>query len=181
MLFAKLFPFGDSPSSGRRKDPANISVWVRKYKWYVILVVLLLVAGSLFLDGNGKKQGRSDATGDLNTYAETLRNELKDLLSGMEGVGKCDVFVTFSDGGETVYACDEELSSSGDKSDSDRQYVLISSRSEGLVLKVYSPAVRGVAVICQGGDSTRVKNDVTEVLSRILGITPDRIAVKKMN
>ncbi|MBQ1217498.1 MAG: hypothetical protein IIX85_06005, partial [Clostridia bacterium] len=142
---------------------------------------LLLFAVILFLNENEKKQDHIDYSGDLAGYSEGLQRELANLLSGMDGVGKCTVFITFSDGGETVYACDEGLSSSGDKSDSDRKYVLISSRSQGLVLKVYSPSVRGVAVICQGGGSTRVKNDVTEVLSRMLGIPADRIAVKKMN
>ena len=99
----------------------------------------------------------------------------------MSGVGKCTVLITFSDGGETVYACDEDLSSSEGKTDLSTQYVLVSSRSEGIVLKVYSPSVSGVAVICQGGDSSRVKNDITEVLSRTLGISGDRISVKKMN
>ncbi len=117
----------------------------------------------------------------MNDYSALLQDELESVLSKMSGVGKCSVFITFADGGETVYACDEDVSSTTEKVNTDRKYVLVSSRSEGLVLKVYSPMVLGVAVICQGGESTRVKNDVTEVLSRTLGISADCISVKKMN
>ena len=131
----------------------------------------------------GKKENSRNVTQnstDISSYSELLHRNLEELLSQMSGVGKCEVIITFSDGGETVYACDERLASTPEKSDSEKQHVLVSSRSEGLVLKVYSPSVLGVAVICQGGESTRVKNDVTEVLSRTLGISADRISVKKM-
>ena len=90
------------------------------------------------------------------------------------------MLITFVDSGEWIYACDEDGSTSeSGKITESKKYVLISSRSDGLVLKVYTPAVRGIAVICEGGDSARVKSDVTEVLSGTLGITADRISVKK--
>ena len=118
---------------------------------------------------------------DFTSYSAILRHDLEDLLSDLNGVGKCAVFITFADGGETIYAYDEDRKTNGDDLSENKEYVLISSRSQGLVLKVYPPSVLGVAVICQGGDSTRVKNDVTEILSRTLGISADRISVKKMS
>ncbi len=147
----------------------------------ILISVLSLILLFYFFGRDGNKLENSANSTDFYSYAELLRKNLESTLSGMAGVGKCSVMITFSDAGETVYACDEDLSSSEGKTDSDRKYVLISSRSEGLVLKVYSPSVLGVAVICEGGESTRVKNDVTEILSRTLGISADRIAVKKMN
>ena len=130
----------------------------------------------------GLQQDRPEAPPeDFYRYTRLLQENLEEMLSSLNGVGKCRVLITFSDSGETVYACDEDSLSTEEKTDLSRKYVLISSRSEGLVLKVYSPSVLGVAVICRGGDSTRVKNDVTEVLSRTLGIPADRISVKKMS
>ena len=117
---------------------------------------------------------------DFTSYSSVLRHDLEELLSDLNGVGRCSVFITFADGGETVYAYDEDRKTDGEDLSENKEYVLISSRSQGLVLKVYPPSVLGVAVICQGGDSTRVKNDVTEILSRTLGISADRISVKQM-
>lgn len=147
----------------------------------IILSVLSLILLLVFFDKNETSKKNTMESTNFQFYSEALRKELETTLTKMSGVGKCTVFLTFSDEGETVYACDEDLTTSEGKIDSDRKYVLISSRSDGLVLKVYSPSVLGVAVICEGGDSTRVKNDVTELLSRTLGLTADRIAVKKMN
>lgn len=131
--------------------------------------------------GDGNAENRDDSA-DFYNYSNALRSELEEVLSRVDGVGKCMVFLTFSDGGERVYAYDEHSSaSSGGQISIDRKYVLIASRSDGLVLKMCVPSVLGVAVVCQGGDSARVKLDVTEILSGTLGISSDRISVKKSN
>ena len=181
MLWKKLFPSRDS--SSRRSKPLDLislSSFFRKNKWMILICVLSAVLLLFLFQGKDSKDENSD-NAQFQNYTETLRRELETTLSEMSGVGKCTVLITYSDGGETVYACDEDLTASDGRTDADRKYVLVSSRSAGLVLKVYSPSVLGVAVICQGGDSTRVKNDVTEVLSRTLGISADRISVKKMH
>ncbi len=140
------------------------------------LILLFFLLSSRTVESSSRKKSER-----LTDYSVLLQEELESVLSKMSGVGRCSVFITFADGGETVYACDEDISSSEEKINTDRKYVLVSSRSEGLVLKVYSPMVLGVAVICQGGESARVKSDVTEVVSRTLGISADCISVKKMN
>lgn len=161
-------------------DLVKLSTFFRKNKWLILICVLSVIL-LLFVFSKKQTGKGNDGEVDFQFCSETLQEDLEQTLSEMSGVGKCTVFITYSDGGETVYALDEDTSTSDGKTDSKSQYVLVSSRSSGLVLKVYCPSVLGVAVICQGGDSTRVKNDVTEVLSRTLGISADRISVKKMN
>ncbi len=179
MPWKKLFPSRDSPSSRKTLDVVAISAFFRKNKWLIFLCLLSVILLLFFCSKQGEKT--VPESGSTAFCSEALRRELEATLSEISGVGKCSVFITYSDGGETVYAMDENASQSNGKIDSKRQYVLVSSRSSGLVLKVYTPSVQGVAVVCQGGDSTRVKNDVTEVLSRTLGISGERISVKKMN
>ncbi len=181
MLFKRLFPSKDSSSAKSMKtDPVKISTFFRKNKWLILISVLSLILLLFFFEKNENTKSESQNSTNLYSYSELLHRDLEEILSNMSGVGKCEVVITFFDGGETVYACDESVSTTPDKTDSEKKYVLVSSRSEGLVLKVHSPSVLGVAVICQGGESTRVKNDITEVLSRTLGISADRISVKKM-
>lgn len=158
----------------------RIFAWIRenKIRIFALCGAAILL---LFLMSSTKTQDEKEEEADFYRYSQLLQENLEEMLSSVNGVGKCRVLITFSDTGETVYACDEDSLSTEEKTDLSRKYVLISSRSEGLVLKVYSPSVLGVAVICRGGESSRVKNDVTEVLSRILGIPEDRISVKKMS
>ena len=167
-----------SRSSGRKWASAvEISLFVRKNKWVILLCILSLFFLFACFDSDGDPDTSVSSQQNFSEYSDALRAELEETLSRMAGVGKCSVLITFADDGERVYALDEERNGL----DSERyQYVLVSSRSEGLILKIHTPSVRGVAVICEGGDSTRVKNDVTEVLSHTLGVSADRISVKKL-
>lgn len=178
MIFQKPSISTDSPSCGKKRaNPVEISLFVRKNKWLILLCVLSVFFLFAGFGSDGDAEDDSASPQPLSEYSAALRTELEQTLSRMAGVGKCSVLITFTDDGERVYALDEERSGT----DSERyEYVLVSSRSEGLILKIHTPSVRGVAVICEGGDSTRVKNDVTEVLSHTLGLSADRISVKKL-
>lgn len=169
-------------SAGKPRGLTGVATFLRKNKYALLICLFSLILLLALRMGNSPSEKERDSS-DFSSYAAFLREELETSLSLVSGVGTCRVLITFSDCGETVYATDEDVSSSGngEKFSEDKKYVLISSRSDGLVLKVYSPSVLGVAVICQGGDNVRVKNDVTEILSRTLGIPADRISVKKSN
>ena len=178
MLFDRLLASDRSSSSDRNQTALRrIAVFFRHNKQWLILILASLLLLLFLIPSDQPEEAPSL---DFTSYSSVLRHDLEALLSDLNGVGRCSVFITFSDGGETVYAYDEDRKTDGDDLSENKEYVLISSRSQGLVLKVYPPSVLGVAVICQGGDSTRVKNDVTEILSRTLGISADRISVKKM-
>ena len=142
--------------------------------FFGLLLLFAAVAG-----GREASDTSEGETADFSRYAIALREELEDLLSRMEGVGNCTVLITFSDGGERVYAVDGDRSEGDGKVSEKQEHVLISSRSDGLVISVRTPAVSGVAVICDGGDRASVKSDVTEVLSGTLGLPSSRISVKK--
>lgn len=183
MIFKK--PSDSKMSPSRQPFPRDgkpLLSFVRKNRR--ILVVLALGIVLLLAIPRSSKDGAREgcAGSELAEYSAHLEQRVGEVLSSVDGVGRCRVFVTFSDTGETVYAEDlDRTDSESGKASEQRSYVLLSSRSSGLVLKVHSPSVRGVAVVCQGGDSARVKNDVTEIVCRTLGISADRVSVKKIN
>ncbi|MBQ4322921.1 MAG: hypothetical protein IJC19_03175 [Clostridia bacterium] len=181
MNLGAVFPSKGSLSSAKKStDPVKLSLFFRKYRFWFILGFFVLILLFLLVDPQQESAEKPKDSSDLYVYSTSLKRELETTLSQMQGVGRCTVLITFVDSGEWIYACDEDGSTSeSGKITESKKYVLISSRSDGLVLKVYTPAVRGIAVICEGGDSARVKSDVTEVLSGTLGITADRISVKK--
>lgn len=179
MLFDRLSALGRSSSSDRNQTALRRIVAFFRHNKQLLILILISLLLLFFLIPSDRPE--EEPSLDFTSYSAILRHDLEDLLSDLNGVGQCAVFITFADGGETIYAYDEDRKTNGDDLSENKEYVLISSRSQGLVLKVYPPSVLGVAVICQGGDSTRVKNDVTEILSRTLGISADRISVKKMS
>ena len=87
--------------------------------------------------------------------AEELEESIAELLSSMEGVGRCRVKISFASG---------EL----------REY-----KSGNLVYS--EPAkVSGVSVVCDGGGDSAVISAVSDALSALFGIGINRISVQKM-
>ena len=52
---------------------------------------------------------------------------------------------------------------------------------ECLVVKVFEPKIKGVAVICQGGDDLAVKKAITETVCALFDISSASVSVTKMN
>ena len=84
---------------------------------------------------------------------------------------------------QTQYAKDEkENSKSGDKTSEksyEKKYVLTDDDG-GVVLKTTEPEVRGVIVVCDGGDNAAVKNGITSAVRAALSVDSNKITVLKM-
>ena len=91
--------------------------------------------------------------------------------------------VTLDTSEQTQYAKDEkENSKSGDKSSEksyEKKYVLTDDDS-GVVLKTTEPEVRGVIVVCDGGDNAAVKKGITSAVRAALSVDSNKITVLKM-
>ena len=108
-------------------------------------------------------------------------------IQQVQGAGQVHVMVTLEATGQSVYAQDEELSSStgqdGQRQSSTRTEHVILDSGTGkapLLEQAYEPEVRGVAVVCEGGDDILVIGRITELVSVVLGIPTNRICVTKM-
>ena len=101
----------------------------------------------------------SGGESSLNTdseYEEKLESEIEKLCSSVDGVGKCRVFITFKRGEQNTY------------------------KGSNLI-ETKPPEVLGVTVVCRGGDSEAVKQELSEMLSALFDIGYNRIAIMKLN
>ena len=116
----------------------------------------------------------------LDDYADRMAAQLEELLAGVEGAGQTRVMVTLESGEETVYALDETR---GEQQGYSWEHVILDEGQgdEALVETVWLPAVRGVAVVCQGGDDPAVQARLTEMVSVLLGVSTNRISIAKMS
>jgi stage III sporulation protein AG len=55
-----------------------------------------------------------------------------------------------------------------------------SNNEECLVIKVYEPRVKGVAVIAQGADNINVKQAITDTVCALFDISSASVSVEKM-
>ena len=162
------------------------------------LLGMLLLLASEFIH-LPKKQEAETPSENIQTeysYAEDLEKRLTNIVSSISGAGKTKVMVTLENGVESVYAADEKQSverSSGEKtggvevnekSNTENEYIILqsngSSRDEGLVIKVIQPKIRGVAIVCEGGDSAYVQQRITQAVTAVLDIGASRVSIARM-
>ncbi len=144
-------------------------------KW---LVAALAAAGAALLllgaFADGKKEGtktEAENIDELPEYAETLEARIKSLCEKVAGVSDVSVLLTLDSGVERVYA--ENNTGSG------QSYVVISSGGEESVVLVREicSSVRGIAVVCRGGDNISIQRTLSELLSCALGVPLSKISV----
>ena len=148
---------------------------------FIGLVGMLMI---MFSGADNDKKAESNISDSQIILSESkLADEVENFIENIEGAGKTKVILTFETYEETVYAedKDENFSSGGDK-DINSEYVIIDNgdTEDGLKLKVISPKIRGVAVICQGGNNPIVKSQIISALSALFDISTNKISVAVM-
>ena len=126
-------------------------------------VVLILISG--FFGGEEKK---TEEYTDVGFYTQYLEGRICEIIESIDGVDKAVVFLTLDCSSEYVYrddgASDFLILSGGDGEEAVR------------LCEIY-PRVRGIAVVCTGGELARIKESVTELLSAALGLPYNKIKV----
>ena len=157
-------------------------------KKLIIVAVALLGIILIVISSVGEKVAApEDATQPQTGFSESeytamLEQRLEETVSSLYGAGRARVMVTLECDYETVYARDGSYSKDEASSDEKSEYIIIDSsqQEDGLVLKTVTPRVRGVAVLCEGGNDPNVKAQVSEMLSALLDLGSNRISVSKI-
>ena len=125
------------------------------------------------LDSSGNEEAESQE--DVSFYSERLEEKIRELICKSIGVGNATVVISLDTTVEHVWA---ENESSNDGATSG-ELVIVSRNDdeETVLLKEIYPKVRGVAVVCDGGNNAEVKNRITQLISAALGIPTNKIAV----
>lgn len=116
------------------------------------------------------------------TQVETaLEERITALVSEIDGVGSCRVMVTLEHGVQFVYATDQTLSKAGDTSSGSEKTLIVETDSGpvGLLVTELQPVVKGVVVVCAGGDDPAVCERVTAVISTAFDMVSRRVCVVK--
>lgn len=128
----------------------------------------------------------------MQEYEEYLENQLKEILSKIQGVGEVSVMLNIDSTEEVIYERNsntkdsktEETDREGgnryiEDRTRDQQVVLIrqGNDEEPLVIKTKKPAVRGVLVVASGAENMQVKTWVIEAVQRVLDVPAHRVSV----
>lgn len=171
-----------------------------KYKKIIIIAGLIGIA-LIFASGFFKNHEESVKTdhGKLTTeqYTAQIEKSLTDVVSSINGAGQCKVLVTVENGTEMVYATGgkKNTEASEDRSngqttktqqtdDSEVKYITVKDADgteKALAITEIQPTVKGVVVVCQGGDDPNVQKRVIDAVTTALNITSKRVCVTKLS
>ena len=156
--------------------------------------ILLILMSGVFTDkkeNSEAKQSSDIAYISLTQYENELEQNLADIISSINGAGKTRVLLTMDSTVEQVYATDKNMSqnnseNSGDSTESKKDtsatttYITVElsdGTQQTVLLKEIQPKVRGVVVVCNGGDNNVVKEKIVDAVTKLLDISSSRVSV----
>lgn len=173
------------------------AIWEKlKEKNLLLLLGLFGIFMILAADGCIKKEPANETIQqdvfDKVAYTKALENQLTDIISQIDGAGEVKVMVTLESSEQIVYAyaekTDTDITQKGSESYCERSsyennYIMVDDGSGGNIAlreTILEPGIKGVAVICSGGDDVLVEKRIVETVSTLLDIPTNRICVTKM-
>lgn len=147
-------------------------------------IALIMLSESIPKDSTEKvSSGKESSSVSVDEYKRDIQKELEKIITQIDGAGKCSVMVTFDNATENVFAYNStrEKDDKGEKQSN--EYVIVKNNGDEtpIVVKEIQPSIRGVIVVCEGGDNVKVKQDITESISCVFSIPSSRISVNKMS
>lgn len=146
-----------------------------------ILGILLIFASEAF-GGKSKKETANDK--EYVSYSTEIEEKLEGLISSVDGAGRTKVFLTIEESEEYVYAQDFSSNKKDEgQRNEEKDYVIVDGTNgkDGLLVKTVNPKIRGVAIVCEGGDDPTVQQRIYSCVSASLGISTARISISKMS
>lgn len=157
---------------------------------FAILLVLILNLGSFSASTSQNKNptpGSAEYVSSRN-YIENIQLSLEKVLSNIHGAGKVTVMVTLESGPELKIASsiDERTTTTKTGSDSATTNVNIvknpiiitqNGGSNPLVLMEITPVIKGVIVVAQGANNTKVKLQLLQAVQSLLKVDNDSIQI----
>lgn len=184
----------------------------KKSNKFTYMIILIIIAGVMILvvsyfndstptflnlsnDTIFQENKREENLSTSTTYQDKVKNELKNILSKVKGVGEVDVIIHFEGGEELIPALDseksntvtEERDSNGgnrvNNNNKDGTKVVMSSQgssTEPLILKTYNPKIIGILIVAEGADDTRLSYELTKIVSSLYDISESKVSVIPM-
>lgn len=158
--------------------------FLKKYKYAA--AVLLLGLALMLLPGKSSEEVQSppsEASCDDSSYAQTVEQQLKEILQKISGAGQVEVMLTLRKGSATEYQSDVQSSQSGEQSSEERKTVILSEGSaydKAAICAVEYPQFQGALIVCQGAEQASVKLNLVQAVSALTGLSSDQITVVKM-
>ncbi len=148
---------------------------LRKPKKQTLFLVLALVLGvGLMIGGSLFPKEESTNTVQSEEIAEKeaeMAKELAAFLEKMDGISGVDVMVTLESSDQTIYAKDADATGT--------HYVIVNAGGQNHLTQTHITyaKVRGIAVLCIGGDLAQNQEAIIDLLATLYDIPKSNVSV----
>ena len=163
---------------------------IKNPKFLVIIgiVGILLIFLSSFMSDNTQNSKDIKTEISAEEYREQLETDIKKIVRQITGSKSVEVIVTLESGIRYKYA-DIREGATTDKTESDaistsselkEGYVTVKTADggeEALLVTRQMPEVRGVAIVCAGGDDAYIAEKIENTVTAALNITSQRVHI----
>lgn len=190
---------------------------VENLVFFLILLVIVVIAINLIWNPkedknsnntiiNSEKQFVSQTTNTTTLASEDnvtnnqsqeyiLKNDLEKILSNIEGAGKVQVMITYTESSEVKAmfnenvkeSTTEETDSSGGvrtilQTDSSKEVVYTEESGKKIPIteKVIMPKIEGAIILAEGADDANIKNNIIVAVEAVTGLSTHKIQVFKL-
>ena len=142
------------------------------------LLIILLALGILLIGlgffGQGKNEGSRESTETFSgsRYEKEIEERVADIVSEIGGISDVSVMVTLDSTVSYTYAENDKGGSS--------EYVTVRDKDgneRGVLISEKTPDIRGVAIVCSGGESPEKRLEIIKLVSALLRLPENRVYV----
>ena len=201
-------PIEISPTGDVKTDKKKIESLV----FFIVVLIITIIAINLIWKDD-KKDKTNDSEGDYtkklatietnaepstdeDTNKDNLEKKLKNILEKIQGVGKVEVFINYSESSEVVAmfnensksSLTEETDTSGGKrtiEQTDTQKDIIYKEDDGqkipITQKTIQPKIEGAIITAQGAKNDRIKANIVQAVEAATGLATHKIQVFQMD
>lgn len=197
MIKEKLKNIFNKDVGDNKKKIENLAVFL------VILVITLIVINLIWNSDTEKKESTDDPNKKLaevpnseisvNAVAQDdLSLQLEEILQQIDGVGKVNVLITYSQTNEIVPMYNQDISQKDTEetdtnggtrkiTETDTKREVIYEESSGekkpITQSIISPKIEGAIITAQGGNDTVVKANIIQAVEAVTGLSSHKIQV----
>jgi stage III sporulation protein AG len=131
---------------------------IRKIIIIAGIVGISLIFLSSYIDIGSDTDFGNDEEFSVTTYSTEIESDLQAVISKIEGAGETSVLLTMENSVEYVYLEDSTTKT-----------------------KEIEPHIRGVLVVCEGGDDAVVIERITEAVTKALDISTAKVCITKLS
>ena len=202
MLKEKLQKFKEditkSDNKNNKKKVENIVVGI------LILIVTVIAINTILSDDTNKKESKNANTTTNNTTVaqseqvnnDSLEDRLKSILSKIDGVGKVDVLISYSESSQIVPMYNENVKETSTQeqdesggtrviTENDVQKDVVYQEDNGqktpITQKTIMPKIEGTIITAEGASDINVKESIIQAVSAATGLASHKIQVFEMS